>query len=421
MIEGLADDGGGKIRLETTPSSYRLGSTVAPETGGEAVTITTAGPVTVDGRGLGDIFDFSAAGNITLLGPLTIRGDPGDGIAYSVRAGDDFTFRDLVLEGGQGGLNCSYENVTGRNLTFRNHHYPEKGWSAGVHGGEAANNVRLEGIIGERSDRGIEFENGATNVHVTDGELTDIDNARAEDPGSVFVLDVHSHPDRPLTENITYERFTLRNCARGLTLQGRHEDGHARDLTARDVTVVDCGDGPANPAVLVRDAQNVLVENLVLDTEDEGGLYQGTPRLVGVGSRASGAAVETEVTFRNLEVRASAKWDAIYPTGAVVTIEGATIRNPAGNTGRGIYVTSGSPLRHLSVSDLKLEDDGYQAAVQVDDDAIQSGPEHEWGAVFRNCALDHGLVVKGSNARMLVEGSTDEGHEISDGTEVVFR
>lgn len=234
MIEEVATSGPGRIHWDS--GTVVVKQTIAPETDGTEVVIEGNNEVVIDGTEFdGPILNLGSAPNVSLR-RLTIKGSPGDRTARSVLAGEGSTLRDIVLDGGAGGLDIRNSDVTVDTLEAYGHRDTTNGYAAGIHVGGDIEDIRISDIDVRNCDRGVEIDDGPSRWTVERGSIRQIDNSQAEDPGVPFALDCHVHAGEAPISDGTFRDILVENCQRGFTIS-EHEEGLVSGITARDIQV----------------------------------------------------------------------------------------------------------------------------------------------------------------------------------------
>lgn len=235
----IEEEEGNTLIIHEDSAPINIDTQVAPNTSGERTTIVAVGNPTLDvGDAGGDgKLDFFNASNVTLLGPITFTGTNEAGLERALQAGSGFRFREVYIDGGQGGLNIpvSAEDVEGTGLKVTNQHDTENGW-AGVLDVKG-NEVFISNIYGENCDRGVEVEDGGRNVTLTRGYLIDINNNQATNTKAPFCLDTHRHADAADVRDVTFRDWGIYDSEWGPTASNHATDGVVEAVTFENIRV----------------------------------------------------------------------------------------------------------------------------------------------------------------------------------------
>ena len=173
--------------------------------------------ITIVGSGRGTIIDSSnlASGNLIEMGqnwtisslkivgtisPLPIAG------SRAILANNNTLLSDLYIENTGTGINTdNCTNVKIRNYVARDIR-DAVGGGAALHGAGTVNGVYATGIDIAGCNRGIEFEDGASNIFCSKGRIVDL----VEGPTVLKMsLDAHSHDGYGGVDNIVYRDFYI--------------------------------------------------------------------------------------------------------------------------------------------------------------------------------------------------------------------
>ena len=163
----------------------------------------------------------------TLIGSGNTVLSGGNGVQMSAGG----TVANIHLKGTTYGINCA-DYCTVRNITANDIRDTVNGFAAIVHVA-SVHNVSIDDVTGIDCDRGIEVENGASYIDVSNINLENI-YSLVQDYS--FSLDAHTHIGRGVVHHITYTDCTLTNCV-GATVAGVPNDNRVTDVTMTNITI----------------------------------------------------------------------------------------------------------------------------------------------------------------------------------------
>ena len=129
-----------------------------------------------------------------------------------IKPGDYNIFNDICIDGG-GGVSgaINIENRTGvrlYDLNIKNQINVAKGYAAALHATGTTTDLRIDGFNIYNCDRGVEMENGASNVWVTRGL---IDTVPAVGSSPLYSIGAHGHEAEGYAQNIHYKDIRIVN------------------------------------------------------------------------------------------------------------------------------------------------------------------------------------------------------------------
>jgi hypothetical protein len=307
-------------------------------------------------------------------------------MSYTVTAGTGFRFRNLRFLGGQGGLDLKGgTDIRGEYVYGTEQRDTENGWSGVLHVGNSRN-VHVQHVYGVASDRGIEIDDGPTDVTIEKIWIEDI--APTMDTYS-FTLDVHRHGDAADTDNVTFRDAALVSCQKGLTASNHSPAGSLSNVTFENVVQVDCG----TPRVGADDATLRNVHIYADEQEPGNALAHSGGRL-----RVDGFTVHyAPDTYLQI-----AGGDRIPHRECV--IDGLYGEPADGTAGNAIRVGSGTELEGLTVRNVTIDPD-LDAFARLESGATT---DDGWGGTFRDCRAEaeQSYVVDAENGPITVTGGS---------------
>lgn len=409
LVEDIAANGGGDIFVTRPDDCYRFATPVAPETTGNSVRLVGVGNPTIDVSdidlsGGGNKIDFRGASNVTVE-RLRIVGGHGEGMQFSMAAGDGFRFSHLTFDTGQGGLNVDgletggIRDVHGQYLTAENHHDTDHGWASGLHISEARD-VKISHIDIENCDRGIECDDGPRDIALTHGYVADIDHRQASNAVHyTFALDVHVHPDHPHVDNVLFEDFVIEDSIVGFSARAIDHNDQISNVTFRHIKQVD------TPAPELEAA--VTAEHVDLYADE------WTPERA---CRIHGGSVKLRNWTVHYEPREELiRFDSTLPEPDEITtehrrheLENIRCLAAGDRLENGISVAPGTEMNHLTVRDARIDGTCTEHGLVIGADGVNQG---RYGVeIFDSYLSAEGNVidVADSNAPLrVVRGSFD--------------
>lgn len=411
LVEDVASNGGGDVFVVRPDDRYRFATRVAPETTGDPVRLVGVGNPTIDVSdidlgGSGNKIDFRNASNVTVE-RLRVVGGHGDGMQFSMGAGDGFRFSHLLFDTGQGGLNVDglgtggVRDVHGQYLAAENHHDTDHGWASGLHI-SGARDVKISHIDIENCDRGIECDDGPRDVALAHGRISDIDHRQAANAVDyTFALDVHVHPDRPHADNVRFEDFVIEDSIVGFTARAIDHNEQISNVTFRHIKQVD------TPAPELEAA--VTAEHVDLCAEE------WTPERA---CRIRGGSVTLRDWTVHYEPRTEViRFDAKHPELDERRTEHRwheleNVRCPAAGDrlANGLSVAGGSEIDHLVIRDVRIAGTCTEHGLVIGADGVSDDRGRSRIELFDSHLAATGSVidVADSNAPLrVVRGSFD--------------
>lgn len=238
----IEENEGETILLKEKSGAINLDSQVSPTTSGSRTRIVGIGNPTIDVGGIstGRRIDLRNADNITLEN-VTISGTSATGFYWSIQVGEGFRSSQVELDGGAGGWEITDPNVVIRDTVVRDQRKTDTGECACIHVSTGAEDVEIIRPECYDSDRGIEIEDGASDITVRDAYLENIDNSVADTPGSQVVWSVHNHTGNPASTGVLFDGGRIESCSKGVSMTSVEDSSITRG-EIRDVTCVDIDD-----------------------------------------------------------------------------------------------------------------------------------------------------------------------------------
>ena len=402
MLETEEGNGPVHIRLE---DDVTLGSKIAPTLSGNRVVIDAIGNPTIDisGVSVSGALDFTAAPNVTLLGPVTLPGATGSGVEMGLLAGDGFRAGDVTLSGGQGGLSIQADDVRVEGLTVTGQHDTNNGEAVGIKVTNASDVVVRDFAVDD-CDRGDEIEDDDSSsspvdgVLLADGEFSNIDNSGASTPSACFSLDVHNHSGGSTISNVAVRDVTVRDSAIGLTVK---QDGPSfENVLLSGIDIIDSTDG--NNSGLVY-GDGVVIRDLKIVQESVSPSY---------GVEIGGG----DVTLDGLRF----KGDATSPNNLIRFVGqlgggNVTLRdiNAGGDHWRLINATAATGLESLHIERVVQPGNWLEQGIDGTDGWLASG---EGGMTLIDCDLnvdgtgsDESINIPATNAPLTMVGGSANG------------
>ena len=186
-------------------------------------------------------------------------------VAEGITAGSHGTLTNVMLVDQQSGIAM----IRVSDITITNAHFVRiraaSTWAACIHTNAGVDGVTINGFYAEDCDRGSENEDGASNIVVRNGTLTDIDE---------YLLDAHAHEGVGPTGPVLFENFTLTGCH---TLEcygsGTGATSRAVGITYRNIEIVNPTLGESEYAISIIKADEVLLDTITLTGAPEGYEY----------------------------------------------------------------------------------------------------------------------------------------------------
>lgn len=165
--------------------------------------------------------------------------------------------------------------TSGSNITIQNARFSNlreyKGWGPAIYVGSTASNIRISGVKIANTDRGIEVEDGGSNVFAENGELTNVyPNGYTGQPVDyatyTFTIGAHGHAAGTPSVNVNFRNWVLTNCGNGIDFSTAADVAASpQACSARGIRIVGYATIAGQNDVIVLSGHNNVVEDVSLE------------------------------------------------------------------------------------------------------------------------------------------------------------